>query len=184
MSRIRKTNQQKILLEQDVRIFRTSDLAVLWETENKNTLWTTIRRYIQRRILYKIHKGLYSTMPLEKLNKFELGCAISGQLSYVSAETVLQNSGIIMQNLTQITIFGKKKKQFEINGISYLCRHLNNKYLLNREGIEDGQQFSMAIPERAMADMLYINSQYFFDNELSINKNKLTSITKEVGYQC
>ena len=101
MYRIRNTSKQKTLLEQDIRIFRTSDLAVLWEIENKNTLWTTIKRYIQRKILYRIHKGLYSTVPLKKLDKYELGCAVSGQLSYVSAETVLQNSGIIMQNVTQ-----------------------------------------------------------------------------------
>lgn len=176
-------NKQKVLLEQEVRIFKTSDLAVLWEIENKNTLWTTIKRYIERSILYKIHKGLYSTMPLERLDKYELGCAASGQLSYVSAETVLQNSGIIMQNITQITLFGKKKKQFEIGGTAYLCRHLNERFLLNRAGIEDNWQFSVATPERAMADILHINKQYYFDNEMAINKKKLSTISREVGYK-
>jgi hypothetical protein len=34
-----------ILLSQDRRVFRTSDLAVLWQITSKNTLLTTIRRY-------------------------------------------------------------------------------------------------------------------------------------------
>lgn len=176
-------NKQKVLLEQEVRIFRTSDLAVLWEIENKNTLWTTIKRYIEKSILYKIHKGLYSTMPLGKLDKYELGCAVSGQLSYVSAETVLQNFGVIMQNVTQITLFGRKKKQFEIGGTAYLCRYLHEKFLLNRTGIKDNWQFSVATPERAMTDILHINKQYYFDNEMAINKKKLNIISREVGYK-
>lgn len=182
MYRIRNTNQQKALLEQNTRIFKTSDLAVLWGIENKNTLWTTIKRYAHRKILYKIHKGLYAVLPLEKLDKYELGCAISGQLSYVSGEIILQNSGVIMQNLAQITLFGKKKKQFAINGISYLCRHLNNKYLLNRAGIEDNQRFSIATLERAVADILYVNPRYYFDNEMAINKGKLKNLSQEIGY--
>lgn len=182
MSRIRKINKQNALLEQDQRIFRTSDLSVLWEIENKNTLWTTIRRYIQRKILYKIHKGLYSTIPLKKLDKYELGCAVSGYLAYVSAETVLQNSGIIFQNINTVTLFGKKKKEFEINGVSYLCRRLNQKYLLNRVYIEDTQRFSIATPERAVADVLNINPRYYFDNQLTINLKKINNISREVGY--
>jgi len=183
MSRTRNTNQQKTLLEQNVRIFRTADLAVLWEIENKNTLWTTIKRYVQRKILYQIHKGLYATTSLAKLDKYELGCAISGQLSYVSGETVLENSGIIMQSVTQITLFGKKKKQFEINGVSYLCRYLNIKYLLNRVGIEDNERFSMATPDRAMADILHINPRYYFDNKMAIDAKKVKIISKEIGYK-
>ncbi|OIO43740.1 MAG: hypothetical protein AUJ41_04305 [Candidatus Pacebacteria bacterium CG1_02_43_31] len=182
MYQIRNTNKQKSLLEQDQRIFRTADLSVLWEIENKNTLWTTIKRYVQRKILYKIHKGLYSTVSLEKLDKYELGCAISGQLAYVSAETVLQNSGIIVQNLNSVTLFGKKKKEFEINGISFLCRRLNQKYLLNRAYIQDSQRFSIATPERAIADMLKINPRYYFDNQLAIDLKKINRISKEVGY--
>ncbi|MBU0974961.1 hypothetical protein KKD03_04650 [Patescibacteria group bacterium] len=135
-----------------------------------------------KRCLNRIHKGLYSTVPISKLDKYELGCAVSGQLAYVSAETILQNSGIIVQDVTSITLFGKKKKQFEINGVSYLCRHLNQKYLLNRAYIDDTQRFSIAMPERAVADILNINPRYYFDNQLAINLKKINNISRELGY--
>lgn len=182
MYRTRNTNKQKVLLEQDKRIFTTSDLAVLWGIENKNTLWVTINRYTSRNILYRISKGLYATVSLDKINKYELGCAISGFLSYVSAETVLQEAGIITQNVTKVTLFGRKKKEFEVSGVRYLCRYLNEKYLLNRIGISDSERFSIATQERAIVDILHINSKYYFDNKLAIDINKVNLLSKEVGY--
>ena len=55
------------LLKLNRDLYHTGDLGVLWEITNKNTLYTTIKRYVQKGILIPIHKGLYATKPLDKI---------------------------------------------------------------------------------------------------------------------
>ncbi|OIP98337.1 hypothetical protein AUJ94_00140 [bacterium CG2_30_40_12] len=179
---IRNTTKQKVLLEQERRVFRTSDLALLWEIDNRNTLLTTVKRYVRRGILYGIQKGLYSTVPINKLHIYEIGCAVCGLLSYVSSETVLQKEGIIFQNLERVTLLGKKSLEFEVAGTKYLCRYLSPKFLVNREGILDEIKYSIATADRAIADTLHLDPEYYFDNELAVEKSNWKLIAKKVGY--
>ncbi len=182
MSGLRNTEKQKMLLQSEKRIFRTSDLALLWDISNRNSLLKTIERYIERGILFRIYKGLYSTLPLENLQDYEIGCAIGGPFSYISAETILVQEGIIFQDVKKITLFGKKQKRVEINNKIYLCRYLNDKYLLNRAGIVDEKGYAYATLERALLDIRYINPQFFVDNELSIDQKKVDILNNEIGY--
>ena len=175
--------KQKALIGQEKRIFTSSNLALLWNIEKKNTLWTTINRYVNREILHRLSKGLYSTLPIENLNPYELGCALCGPYSYVSAESVLQSAGIIMQKVNKITLFGKKKREFTINNTAYFCRFLNIAYLLNREGINNTGHYSIASVDRATGDMLYINPRYHFDNNSGINMTAVNDLSKKVGYR-
>ncbi|MBU0578805.1 hypothetical protein KKE34_04430 [Patescibacteria group bacterium] len=183
MYRSRNIYKQKILIEQNKRIFSSADLAVLWEIENKNTLWTTLKRYTRNQVLYRLQKGLYSTLPVNKLNPYEVGCAISGPSAYISAETVLQNAGIIMQNINKITLFGPKKKEFSIGKIDYLCRYLNFHHLLNRAGILEKKTYNIATPTRAIADILHLNPNYYFDNQLAVKKLNIKQIQQKIGYK-
>lgn len=183
MYRIRNTQKQTILLQQNKRILRTSDLSVLWGIENKNTLYTTIKRFTQKGILFSIQKGMYSTIPIAKLDKYELGCAVAGSLSYVSAETVLQNNGVIMQNVGKITLFGERNKEISLNNVVYFCKKMNSKFLINRKGIDDQAHYSIASLERAVADILYINPKYYFDNNEPINIEILEDINISLGYK-
>jgi hypothetical protein len=154
-----------VLLEQERRVFRTSDLAVLWQISNKNTLLTMIKRYVQNKILYRLVKGIYATVPLNKLHSYEIGCAVAGPLAYVSTESVLASEGVIMQQPIKITLVGKKSMEFELAGYDYLCRYLNPQLLVDRTGILDNGRFSSASNARAIADMEHFNPQYYFDNQ-------------------
>jgi len=182
MYKIRNTDKQKMLLQSGQRIFSPSDLALLWDIVNKHTLFITIQRYIDRRILFRIYKGLYSTLPINKLDKYEIGCAIGGPFSYISAETILSQSGIVMQDINKITLFGKRAKELKIEDTIYLCRYLNSKYLLNRAGIDDKQGSSIATTERALVDIRHINPKFYIDNPLSVDMKKIDILNKEIGY--
>jgi predicted transcriptional regulator of viral defense system len=182
MYRIRNTDKTKILLQREQRVFSTSDLALLWGLENRNTLLKTIQRYVDRGILFRIYKGLYSTLPLEKLDKYELGCAISGPFSYISGESILAKEGIIMQNVNTVTLFGKRHKELKVGRYNYLCRFLNDHFLLNREGIIDQKGFALATPERALADLRHINPKFFVDNNISVDLEMVNKLSKELGY--
>lgn len=182
MYRISNIEKQDILLKSGQKIFTTSDLALLWNILDRNTLLTTIKRYVQKGVLTRIYKGLYSTIPISQLNPYEVACAIGGPFSYISGETILSKEGIILQDIKKITLFGKKTKEITIGDTTYLCRYLNNKYLLNRAGIEDNRGYSIATKERAFADILHINPKFFTDNNTSININEINKLSEEVGY--
>jgi predicted transcriptional regulator of viral defense system len=182
MYRIRNTDKIKILLQREQRVFSTSDLALLWEIDNRNTLIKSIQRYIDRGILFRIYKGLYSTLPLEKLDKYELGCAVSGPFSYVSAESVLEKGGIIMQDINMVTLFGQKAKELKVGKYNFLCRYLSDSYLLNRVGIDDQKGFAIASVERALADLSHINPKYYIDNSMGVDMDKVNKLINELGY--
>ncbi len=163
-------------------IFTTNDLALLWDISNRQTLIRTIWRYVDKKTLFRISKGLYSTMPIEKLDKYKLGCAVGGAFSYISGETILEKNGILMQETKKITLFGKKEKTITIANTTFLCRYLNTKFLLNRTSIEDYNGYALATVERAVADLRYINPRFFVDNELSFAKTKVDKLSKDIGY--
>ena len=156
MYRTTKINKEQVLLEQGKSIFTTTDLAVLWEIDNQNTLLKTLSRYESKGTLKRLAKGVYTKKKIEDLHPFEIGCAIGGAYSYISAESILAQSGIIMQEVTEVTMFGKVTKVFEINNIKYSVRYLNPKYLLNRIGINYKDNYYAASLLRAVADIQHI----------------------------
>lgn len=159
----RNTTRQKVLLEQDKRVFRTSDLAVLWRISNKNSLLTTIKRYVKKQILYRLVRGVYSTVPLNNLHPYEIGCAVAGPLAYVTAETVLAIEGVINQQPAKIVLASKKGAEFTVAGKDYWCRYLNPKLLVDRSGITDTGRFCVASKKRAINDLKHFNPKYHFN---------------------
>jgi len=54
-------------------IFHVSDLANLWNINNSNTLYTTLKRYSQAGLIHRIQKGMYSLIPIDDLDPLLLG---------------------------------------------------------------------------------------------------------------
>jgi len=182
MSMIRNTDYLQRLTNQKKKIFQSSELALLWGMTNKHTLQMTMYRYQKKGSLFRIAHGLYSVVPVDALNPFEIGCAVSGPLSYVSCESVLFQEGFINQAVRKITLLGKKRKEFTVGKYSFSCRYLNPKFLVNREGISHHEGYSMANPLRALADLLWINPGYFVDGMDRINKRELLRMQKQLRY--
>jgi hypothetical protein len=172
------------LIKLDRKIYHTNDLAVLWGIANKNTLYTTIKRYIQKQILIRIYKGLYSTVPVHQLNPLELGKAIIHRYTYLSTETVLAQTGVIYQATYAYTFVSDLPKKVIVGSLQFLFRRLKPVYLHNPTGISNQNGIFVATTERAVADMLYFNPKYHFDTPESIDFEKVRSIQREVGYPC
>lgn len=152
-----------ILLKSSEKLFHTQDLALLWGIKNRNTLRTTIKRYIKKGILIKIIKGLYSTIPINELDKFELGTSLIHRYCYVSCETVLFLEGVINQVVYPITFVSSISKKVEFNGTTYLYRQAKEELLFNPNGVVQKNGYFMATKERAISDMIYFNPKYYFD---------------------
>ena len=166
----------------DRKIFHTNDLAVLWKITSRHNLYMTITRYIDKGVLFPIYKGLYSTVPLSSLNPLELGQAIIHRYTYLTAESVLSQAGMISQAVYDYTFVADISKRVLVGAWPFRFRQLKDEYLYNPAGIVDQDGVFIATPERAVADMLYFNPRYHFDVPESIDFEKVRSIQKEVGY--
>jgi len=181
---MRKSRNEKLkLLLLDKRSFyHTQDLAVLWGIDNKNTLYTTIKRYVKRGVLNKIYKGFYSTGPLKDIDPVSLGLAALRRYGYLSTESVLARKGVIFQDIKYITFVSDFSKRFKIGSYNFLVRKMKEKYLHNGAGIIFDKKIRAASPERAVADMFYFNPNYYFDAKRVVNWSKVKEIKKAVGY--
>ncbi len=172
------------LIKIDRKIYHSNDLALLWDITNKNTLYTTIKRYVQKGVLIPIYKGLYSTVPLNQLNPLELGKAIIHRYTYLSTESVLAQAGVISQATYLVTFVSNLPKKVTVGSMTFLFRKLKEEYLNNPCGVTYQNGIFVANTERAVADMLYFNPKYHFDVSGNIDFEKVKSIQKEVGYPC
>lgn len=155
------------LIKNNRKLFHTQDLALLWKISDRNTLYTTIKRYVAKGILIAIHKGLYSTLEISKLNPAELAVAIIHDYAYVSCETILARNGIIVQEVNALTLVSRKSARFKAGNISILVRKMKDDLLYNSEGIVRVGNIFEATPKRAMVDMRYYVPKYHFDNPRS-----------------
>lgn len=164
-------------------VFHIQDLANLWEITDKNTLHTTLKRYVQKGLLYRIYRGLYSLKPISEINPLLLGQKALQGYCYVSTETILSEAGIINQIPRVITYISDKNRHFSIGDNQYYSRQLKDLFLFNPEGINESSRIRTATIERAVADMLYFNPFYYFDNEKMIHWEKVKYIQTSVGYK-
>lgn len=179
---LKKPNKLNLLLKESRKVFHINDLALLWQIFNKNTLHTTVKRYVDKGILIRIQKGFYSVTPLENLDSVELGIKFLHTYAYLSAETVLFQQGIISQPSSYITLISNKSKKFRINNYLYLSRQLKPVFLHNGTGLIEENSIKKATSERAVADMLYYNPYYHFDGFKLINWQKVKEMQKAIGY--
>jgi hypothetical protein len=94
----------------------------------------------------------------------------------------LAKEGVIFQEIKYITFISSKSINFEINGTQYKSRQLKDEFLNNSVGIRNIDNHFQATKERAVADILYFNPKYHFDNPKAIDFDQVKLIQTEVGY--
>jgi len=175
-------NKPKALLRDGRQLYHIQDLAVLWKIHNPNTLYTTIKRYVQSGTLNRIYKGFYSTVSLAQVDPVRLGLTALHSYGYLSTETVLAREGIIAQEIKYITLVSDISKRFELGGHKYLVRAMRTKYLHNTDGIVTKDGVREAAVSRAVSDLLYYNPDYHFDAEHLIDWDEVEKLRQQIGY--
>lgn len=170
------------LMRQKDNLFHTQDLGLMWGIVNQNTLYTTIKRHVQRGILIPIHKGFYSTIPFEEIDPLKLAIGYIHRFAYISCETVLIKEGVIFQKVNSLTLVSDISKKFTIAGNSFWVRKMKDEFLYNDYGIINIEGIKTASLERAVVDMIYFNQNVFFDNRKVVDWKKVKKIQKEMGY--
>lgn len=178
-----KQDKLNLLLKSPNSLFHSKDLSLLWNITNKNTLYTTIKRYVQKGVLLRIQKGFYSKLPLDQVDSVKLGMAFLHSFCYLSTETILSQKGVISQSIPYITLISNQSKKFKIKDNFYISRQMKDEFLFNEAGVKEKDGIRQANLERAVADMLYFSPNYHFDIPHLINWAEVKRIQKIVGYK-
>lgn len=126
--------------------------------------------YVHTGKLLNPRKGIYAK-PGFKIE--ELACIVYTP-SYISLEYVLQRAGVIFQYDSGITLVSYLSRSIEIYDEVFNFRKIKGEILVNLFGIlRQHNQTNIASPERALLDLMYLNTTYYFDNLSSINKKEL-----------
>jgi len=142
-------------------VFRLKDVAMLIGETNFNSLNMKLNYYVRTNRLQNPRKGIYCK---NNYNSQELACRIFAP-AYVSLEYVLQQAGVIFQYDSRLTVISYLSREIEIDNKIFSFRKIKNELLVSLQGIEQkGNTLTIATPERAFLDMLYLNGAMYFDN--------------------
>ena len=178
MSSSPKTKRNIVLsVYQDNRtVFRLIDIALLVGETNFQSLNKKLNYYVGTGKLLNPRKGIYAKPDFKPE---ELACTIYTP-SYISLEYVLQKSGIIFQYDASITAVSYLSRSIEVSGKTFRFRKIKGVVLVNTAGINRQEDhINIASAERAFIDLMYLNTEYYFDNLNPLNKEivyKLLSV--------
>lgn len=159
-------------------IFTFNEVALLWGESNTNFVKKKLYRYAKAGKLNSLRRGIYSKDA--KYDPYEFAVKIYTP-AYISFETVLGASGITFQFYGQIFVASYQTKEIECNGQKYSYHKIKDEILTNRAGIEVRENYSIASPERAFLDVLYLHKEYHFDNLSPLNWDKVFEILPIYG---
>lgn len=177
-------NRFAILASSGELVFHAGDFANLWRIGNKNTLYTTLSRYVSSGNLFRVYKGLYAIKKSNDINTRYLALKALHSFGYISCESVLFDNGIINQPPPELTIVSSVSKHFQVVSTTVRVRKMDDRFLFNNAGIELTDGVKRATVPRAVADMLYFNPKKYLDagNPALVDWNAVKDIIKTVGY--
>jgi len=170
---MRKGNYLTTLLRSPKTVFTYADIAILWGEPGSEAARVRLNYYVKQGNLYRIRRGLYAKD--KNYNKLELATRIFTP-SYVSFETILSKEGIIFQFYSQIFVVSYLTREVTIDDQLYSFRKIRNSLLMNSIGVELNDESSLATKERAFLDILYLNTDYHFDNIDGVDWEKVSEI--------
>jgi len=175
---MKKGDYISTILRSNKTVFSSKDIALLWRCSITNADRVRINYYIKKGDLYHIRKGFYAKD--KNYDKFELATKIYTP-SYISLETVLAKAGVIFQFYGQIFVVSYLTREIIADNQSYSYRKIKDSILTNDAGIENKNNYSIATPERAFLDIVYLNKDYHFDNFSGLNWEKVFEILPIYG---
>ena len=173
-----KKNLLKDLLRTDQTVFSFKELLIKLKPTNLENFKSQLSYYVKQGDLYHIRRGLYAKDG--NYNRLELATKIF-KPSYISFETVLRSAGITFQYYSQIFIASYQSREIICDGQIYIFRTIKSLVLTNSLGIQIHDEYSIASPERAFLDVIYLNKNYHFDNLDPLYWNKVYEILPIYG---
>ncbi len=146
-------------------VFTVNELSNIIEYSSDSSLRSKITHYTKRGYIERIAKWLY-VLPNREVNIFELVNKIYSP-SYISFFTALYHYWIIFQaNPSNIFLAYKKSgtKKIEKLNLEISFKNLKQDILLNTDWLIFNWNYTIASPERAFLDTIYLYSNIYIDN--------------------
>ena len=159
-------------------VFTNKELALIWQETNPKLLKSKIAYYVKQGSLIRLTRGVFAKD--KKYNPRELANSLYSP-SYISFETALRDSGIIFQQYETIFAAGSFSKTVKIDNNTFCFRKLKEEILFNPLGTIYDNNYTIATAERAFLDMIYLFSDYYFDNLSNIDWDKCFELIKIYG---
>lgn len=156
-------------------VLTNKDLALLWQETNENNLKSKISYYVKQGALIRLTRGVFAKD--KNYNPKELAASLYTP-SYISFETVLRESAVIFQYYETIFVAAPWSLTKKIGKHAFTFRKLKESVLYNPSGITHEDNYSIATPERAFLDMIYLFPDYYFDNLGSLNWDTCFELAK------
>src|SRR3990167_7755766 len=131
-----------------------------------DNLISKIKYYAKKGSLIRLTRGVFAKN--KEYEAKELATSIYTP-SYISFETVLREAGIIFQHHDSIFVAGPYPTTKKIGQHTITFRKLKDSVLFNALGVKNEKNYSIATPERAFLDTIYLFPKFYFDNLRSIN---------------
>ncbi len=148
-------------------VFTMPYLRLCYPGVSPTALLLRINRFVKAGRLLNIRRGIYAK---PNYNALELACCLYTP-SYISLEYVLQKAGVIFQYDSAITMVSYLGRVLEVDTHILNYRRIKGEIMVDMRGIEQHGNITIATPERAFLDTLYLNSNYYFDNLHILNRD-------------
>jgi hypothetical protein len=154
-------------------VFRLIDIAMLTGGIDFQRLNKSLNYFVRTGKLDNPRKGIYTKT---SFSNEELANTIYTP-SYVSLQYVLQREGVIFQYDSGITSVSYLSRNINVGNKQLSYRKIKETILVNTTGLLQKEGIvNIASPERAFLDLLYLESQFYFDNLNSLDKKLVFKI--------
>ncbi len=155
-------------------VFTLKEMSLLFPGTSYGNLKSQISYFIRRKKLIRLRRGVYAK---GGYNFLELANKIFTP-SYISFETVLAQKGVIFQHYSTIFAASYLSRKTTVEDYNITYRKISDAVLLNREGIEEKDNYSIASAERAFLDIIFLFRNYHFDNLTPLNWDNVLNLIK------
>jgi len=171
--------------------FETKELRLILGDDWNGTMLINIKNWVNRGHLVMFRRGLYVINDFKNQIDISVFATKLYSPSYISLETALSFYGIIPEAVFTVTsVSTRKTKNFStpVGKFSYqkIKKEAFGGYETRKQ---EGVSFSLALPEKAIVDFLYLNrnilngdykqfQEYRFDEDFKFSKRKLLTFAK------
>lgn len=164
-----KKDFKEAIFTSKMTVFTLRDIGILTGVENPDNLKAMVNYYVSRGVVRNIRRGVYAK---NDYSVDELACRLYTP-SYVSLETVLFRAGVMYQFSSAVTAVSYLSRTVTVEGNEISYRKIKNPVLIDGSGIHRRDSATVATPERAFLDMVYLGGNYYVDNSSPLDRNAI-----------
>jgi predicted transcriptional regulator of viral defense system len=157
------------LHKQSQTVFSLKEISLLMPDLTYNNLSNQVLYLTKQGAIKRLTRGIYAK---DEYNPFELANKLYTP-SYISLETVLLLAGITFQHYERIFSMSYLTRTVKVSGHTLQYHQMNKEILLDKRGLVQRDNITIASPERAFLDALYLYKDYHFDNLGALDWDKV-----------